>query len=293
MVKVAIVGDRGLVGRELVGLLPPHYETRTFARDETPCFEGSQFTFLCTDAESAKKYAKEALKAGSTVIDLSSAHRREEKVPLVIPEINGHLLKQSPNLIASPNCTASIMLMALAPLHKAYKIKRIVASTYQAASGAGYKGLEELLENRPPSVFPHPYQYNLFLHESMLEENGYTGEENKVIFETRKILAAPDIQIAVRCVRVPVVRAHSIAINVSFEKPPLDALALLKKASGIAYHASPTPQIAQGKREVFFGPVRNDLSQENTLDLWVVGDQLLKGAALNALQIAESLLHLL
>lgn len=290
MVKVALVGDRGLVGRELLGLLPKHFEVRTFARDEIPHFDGARFTFLCTDAHSAREYAREALEAGSTVIDLSSAHRRDEIVPLVIPEINGHLLMAKPNLIASPNCTASIMLMALAPLHKAYKIKRIVASTYQAASGAGYKGLEELLENKAPTVFPHPYQYNLFLHESPLEENGYSGEENKVIFETKKILEAPHIQIAIRCVRVPVVRAHSIAINVSFEKPPENALALLEKGSGLAFHPSPTPQIAQGKHEVFYGPIRSDLFQDNTLDLWVVGDQLLKGAALNAFQIMEKLI---
>lgn len=289
MVKVALVGDRGLVGRELLGLFPAHFDVKTFARDEAPGFAGMDLVFLCTDAVSAKEYAKEALRAGSTVIDLSSAHRRDADIPLVIPEINGYLLEARPRLIASPNCTASIMVMALAPLHKAYTIKRIVASTYQAASGAGYKGLEELLENKPPSVFPHPYQHNLFLHESPLEENGYSGEENKVIFEVKKILAAPDIQIAVRCVRVPVVRAHSIAMNVTFEKPPTDALALLDSAPGISFHPSPTPQIAQGKHDVFYGPVRKDLSAENTLDLWVVGDQLLKGAALNALQIAELL----
>lgn len=293
VVQIAVVGDRGLVGRELLKLFPPQYKVRTFGREEKPNFAGAKLTFLCTDAHSAKDLAREALQAGSYVIDLSSAHRKEAQIPLVIPEINGHLLQQGPRLIASPNCTASIMVMALAPLHRAYTIKRIVASTYQAASGAGYKGLEELLENKPPSVFPHPFQYNLFLHESPLEENGYSGEENKVIFETKKILNAPEIEIGVRCVRVPILRAHSIALNVTFEKSPVDPQALLAKAPGIAFHPSPTPQIAEGKHEVYYGPIRRDLSHQHSLDLWVVGDQLLKGAALNAFQIGVQLLSYL
>lgn len=292
MHDICLVGAHGLVGKELEMLCRDSpFRLKKLGREDPMDFSESELVFLATDAVSAKDLAQKALLQGKTVIDLSSAHRKEPGVPLVIPEINGHLLASRPKLIASPNCTASIMLMVLAPLHRAFTIKRIQASTYQASSGAGKKGLEELLENRPPSVFPHPYQYNVFLHESPLHEDGYCEEEEKVIFETRKILNEETLAINVRCVRVPVKRAHSIAVNVTFENNPSHVLDVLKDAPGIAFHLNPTPLAAEGHHPIYYAPPRLDQSQTNTLDLWIVGDQLLKGAALNAFQIAEFLLN--
>jgi len=229
-------------------------------------------------------------------------------VPLIIPEINPDALRQEDQLITCPNCSVAIMLMALAPLHRHVKIKRIVAATYQAASGAGSRAMQELeeetrahLEGRPfeRTVIPHPYAFNLFPHNSPLDATGYAEEEIKMREEAHKILGDDSIGIHATCVRVPVLRAHSEALNVTFKAPLSveEAYAILREAPGVivledrARNRFPMPSDATGQDAIFCGRIRQDLSCPNTLDLWVVGDQLLKGAALNAVQIAELLLQ--
>lgn len=324
---LAIVGATGAVGQELLKVL----EKRRFPVASLRCFgserskgksldfdgksipvealtekslDGSDLVIFSAGKKISQQFAPRAIQEGAVVVDNSSAFRLDSEIPLIVPEINGSSLERRHRLIASPNCTATIMLMALAPLHRKVPIKRIVAATYQAASGAGARAMEELeeetralLENRPfeRKVVPHPYAFNLFLHNSPLEESGYLEEESKVVSETRKILNAPNLPIAITCVRVPVLRAHSIALNVEFEEPLSveEAHQILAQAPGVAIledrtkNRFPMPIDASGQDLVFCGRVRRDLSQENTLDLWVVGDQLLKGAALNAVQIAE------
>lgn len=228
------------------------------------------------------------------------------EVPLVIPEVNPEALLQHKGIIASPNCTATILLTALAPLHRLFQIKRMILSTYQAASGAGATAMHELQEetkaflSKEPfqrTVMPHPYAFNLFLHNAPMTDDNYNEEESKVIEEARKILQEPALPIAVTCVRVPILRAHSESINAEFHKPITadTARSILAKAPGITLledwksNRFPMPSDASFQDNIFVGRIRNDLSQKNTLDLWVVGDQLLKGAALNAVQIAEML----
>jgi aspartate-semialdehyde dehydrogenase len=230
----------------------------------------------------------------------------DPQVPLVIPEINAHALENHSGIISSPNCTATVMLMATAPLHRQFKIRRIVMATYQAASGAGQKAMLELqeesraiLENRTfiRTAMPFPYAFNLFAHNAPMTSSGYNEEEIKVVEEARKILEEPELRIAVTCVRVPVLRAHSEALNVEFENPITAAQAkeVLQKAPGVTVledwdqNRFPMPLDASGQDNIFVGRIRQDLSNPNTLDLWAVGDQLLKGAALNAIQIAEAL----
>ncbi len=287
--KIGIVGASGLVGEEVINLLLNlnHTDIKIFSRTDTYDFEAIDILFLCTPAHVSEKLAPLALEAGVKVIDLSSAFRKDANVPLILPEINGHLLEKHSNLIACPNCIVAIMLMVLGPLHKAFEISRIQITTYQAASGAGKEGLLELLENRPPKIFPHRLAHNLFLHESTRLESGYSEEEDKIIFETKKILNAPEIGVNVRSVRVPTLRAHSMAVNVTFNKNPQDAFLTLTAAKGILFHTSPTPQLAEHKKDIFYGPIRQDLSAANTLDLWICGDQLLRGAALTAIEISQ------
>ncbi len=287
MSRVGVVGSSGLVGQQLCALL----ETRTpYSFDKLSsrdfCLHQTyDFLFLATPSEISKEIVAQTRGKVGTIIDLSSAYRKDQNVPLIIPEVNGYLLEDDHPIIASPNCTATILLLPLAPLHRAYTIKKIIVSSYQAASGAGALGLEELLENKEPSIFPHPYAFNVFLHESPRNEENFCEEEEKVIFETRKILETPNLPINIRSVRVPTLRAHSLSINVVFETHPLEARALLEKAPGILYHPSPTPRYAEKKDKILYGSLRQDPTEKNGLDLWVCGDQLLKGAALNALQI--------
>ncbi|MES2121801.1 MAG: aspartate-semialdehyde dehydrogenase, partial [Chlamydiota bacterium] len=233
-------------------------------------------------------------------------YRMDPEVPLIIPEINPHALKSDSQLIASPNCSTTIMLMALAPLHRHFKIRRVVAATYQAASGAGYKAIQDLLGETKAyldglpferSVIPHPYAFNLFLHNSALHPSGYNDEERKMIFESRKILEDDAIAISATCVRVPVLRAHSEALNVEFCHPVTveQAQEILSQSPGVALlenrddNRFPMPVDASGQDLVYYGRIRQDTSHPHALDLWVVGDQLLKGAALNTVQIAELL----
>lgn len=290
--KVTVIGASGLVGRELVALLKSEGISSlwTPAREDlnSHVFEKDEIVFLCIPSKVAISFAQKALKASSYVIDLSSAHRMYPNIPLVIPEINQDLLQTGPKLISSPNCVATLLSLVLHPLHKAYEINRVVVSTYQAASGAGKAGIEAL-EGLSQGPFPYPLVKNLFLHESAKGENGYSGEEFKIIAETKKILSAPNIAINAHSVRVPVLRAHSIYANVSFHQNPENPEILLQKMKGIEFHPNPSPSIASYKKTVFYGPIRRDVSQANTLDLWICGDQLLKGAALNAVQIYQLL----
>jgi aspartate-semialdehyde dehydrogenase len=228
-------------------------------------------------------------------------------VPLVVPEINPEAIWKHQGIIANPNCSTIIFLMAAHPIIKAYGLKRAVVSTYQAASGAGQTAMNELLEETRAhldgkpftrTVIPHPYAFNLFPHNSAMTENGYCEEEIKMTKESRKILGDESLRITAQCVRVPVLRAHSESINLELVKPAtVDGLyALLRATEGVkvmedrAKNRWPMPMDASGRDEVLVGRLRADMSQANTFDLWVVGDQIRKGAALNAVQIAEKLL---
>ena len=324
MKNIAIVGATGAVGQEILRLL----DKRSFPAGRLRCFASSRsvgktvrfkseeiqlemlqeldsidLAFFCAGGAVSREWIP---RAKCLVVDSSSAFR--ETAPLVIPEINPHALKSHQGVVASPNCAATILLMPLFPLHRAYQVKRIVASTYQAASGAGAHLLEELkretsafLVNRPYShSLPFPYAFNLYPHNSPLHASGYVEEERKMLYETRKILEDPNIQVSATCVRVPVLRAHSISANVEFHSPfSLEAIYdAWRNVPGLqifedrSQNRFPTPFDATGKDDIFCGRLRVDPSQPNTLEFWAVGDQLLKGAALNAVQIAESLLAL-
>jgi aspartate-semialdehyde dehydrogenase len=319
--KIAVIGASGAVGSEIVKLLEarkfPVKTLRCFASPrslgKTIPFRGGQIflemlgpldadlAFFAAGGAVSKEWIP---KTNALCIDSSSAFRGS--APLIIPEINLSALKHHKNLICSPNCAATILLMPLAPLHRLYRAKRIVVSTYQAASGAGAHLVKLLKEETLaalqgqnfPTALPYPYAFNLFPHTSELDKSGYVGEELKMLHETRKILEDPEIALSATCVRVPVLRAHSISANVEFCRPfKLDeAIAAVKSMPGVilfedrALNRFPTPFDATGREEIFCGRFRIDPSQPNTLEFWAVGDQLLKGAALNAVQIAESLL---
>lgn len=314
---VAVVGATGAVGQEIVRLLVqrhfPFGQLRLFASpqsvgkkiydipvEELKSLEGIDLAFFCAGSSVSKVWIPQAK---CVCIDSSSAFRK--MAPLVIPEINPHAIRG--NLITSPNCAATILLMPLFPLHRLFGVKRIVVSTYQAASGAGAHLLQALqeetkayLEGRPyQGPLPFPYAFNLYPHNSPLGTNGYVEEEMKLVDETRKILEDETIQVSATCVRVPVLRAHSVAANVEF-KCPFDigqVYEAVANTPGVqvfedrAHNRFPTPADATGKNEVFCGRFRIDPSQPNTLEFWAVGDQLLKGAALNAVQIAEEICH--
>ena len=330
--NVAVVGAKGAVGSEMIQILEerkfPVAELRLFgsarSKGTTTRFQGrdiaiqelkfspDEFTGVdiilsSPGASVSAKFVPHAIKAGAVVIDNTSAFRMNPKVPLVVPEVNPEDIAKHKGIIANPNCSAIIMLMAIAPLHKKSRIKRILCSTYQSASGAGRKAMKELetqtrdfLDGKAikKEVFPHQIAFNLFSHNSAIEENGYNGEELKMIQESRKILHADSIRIATTCVRVPVFRAHSEAIYVEFErKMSVDkARHFLSKAPGIKLvddpknNHFPMPIEASGGDDVLVGRIREDLSCKNGLALFVAGDQLRKGAALNAVQIAEALI---
>jgi aspartate-semialdehyde dehydrogenase len=325
---VAIVGATGAVGQEMLKLLYerkfPIKEIRCFASKSSvskklpfgshliPLEELKVDSFKEVDLAlfSAGKtisniFVPLALAQGAYVVDNSSAFRMDPSVPLVIPEINAHLIGSN-KLFSCPNCIAAILLMALYPLHKHTPIKRVVASTYQAASGAGAIAMYELKEETRAyldslpfkrTVMPIPYAFNLFTHNASMTPSKYNEEELKIKEECQKILEIPTLKMAITCVRVPVLRAHSISLNVEFEHKlsAEQAKELLQQAPGVIVQEDwknnqfPTPLDATGRDEVLVGRIRQDDSQSNTLDLWIVGDQLLKGAALNAIQIAEAL----
>lgn len=327
---VAIVGATGAVGRELIGCLEqrdfPLSELRLLASARSAgkrlsfrggeltveeltedSFEGVHIALFSAGGETSRQFAPIAARAGAVVIDNSSAFRMDDDVPLVVPEINSATMAQHRGIIANPNCVAIVACMPLWPIHRANRIRRVVLSSYQSASGAGAAAMEELLQstrayldNTPfvPRVLPHPYAFNLFSHNAAIDpETGYNGEEMKVIAEMRKILADSELRVGATCVRVPVLRAHSISLTVECENPisPEDVRALLADAPGmrivddVAHNHFPMPQEASGQDDVLVGRIRRDLSDPTgrSVALFVSGDQLLKGAALNAVQIAE------
>ena len=268
-------------------------------------FEGVDLAFFSAGASVSAKYAPCALESGAIVIDNSSAFRMRSDVPLVIPEINAFEIGESTRLVANPNCTAIILLMAIAPLRSLGKIERVVMTSYQSASGAGAAAMKELedqsmaiLQGRDaePSVFAHQCAFNVFSHDSRVGDSGLNIEEEKVIEETRKILGMPDLKVSATCIRVPVLRAHFVSVLVEFsgEAPGVDAArSAIADFSGVRLvddrekNHFPMPVEASGQNDVLVGRIRHDPSNKNGLCLFASGDQLLKGAALNAVQIAE------
>jgi len=271
-------------------------------------FKGVDIALFSAGASISKEFRKSVVAAGAVMIDNSSAFRMEEDVPLIVPEVNPEDIKWHKGVIANPNCSTIIMLVAVAPLHRAKKLKRLVAATYQATSGAGAKGMDEmlvqtrqLLNNEPikPQVFAHRIGFNLIPHIDVFLDNGYTKEEMKMLYESRKMLHYPGLKVSCTCVRVPVMRAHSEALNMEFEKEvtPEEVRAILSKAPGVivvddvANKKYPMPIDASDMYEVLVGRIRQDVSRDDKrgIDMFISGDQILKGAALNAVQIAELL----
>ncbi|WOH69575.1 aspartate-semialdehyde dehydrogenase [Bradyrhizobium sp. BWA-3-5] len=272
-------------------------------------FEGVDIALFSAGGGISRKFAPAAVKAGAVVVDNSSAFRMDPNVPLVIPEINADRIRDHKGIIANPNCSAITALVPLWPIHRQNRIKRMIVSTYQAASGAGAAAMEELVEStrayldgRPftPKVIPLPYAFNVFSHNTAIDpETGYNDEETKVIKETRKIFEDDGIAIGVTCVRVPVLRAHCEAITFECEKPITEdeVRTILSKAPGVrivddrAKNYFPMPIDASGQDDVLVGRIRKDLSDASghSISMFVSADQLLKGAALNAIQIAELL----
>jgi len=326
--KLAIVGATGAVGHEFLGVLErsslKFRELQLYASPRsagsTLEFRGEQITVQVTPEDAipadvilasagasiSKALAPAWVAGGSVVIDNSSAFRYDPEIPLVCPEVNGEAALEHKGIIANPNCTTLIEVLALAPLHKAFGIRRAIISTYQSTSGAGAKGMQELetethkvLHGQAAGheVFAHPIAFNLIPHIDVFLENGYTKEEMKVVWETRKIMGLPDLKISCTAVRVPILRAHSEAITLELERPatPEAARAVLEQAPGLEVRDNPDqklypmPLTASGKWDVEVGRIRSSLVFEGGLEFFVSGDQLLKGAALNAVQIAEYL----
>jgi len=327
--RVAILGATGAVGTELLELLEqrqfPIAELKLLASPrsagKTLTFKGTEITVEAVSAETlagvdlvlasaggstSKAWASTAVAAGAVVIDNSSAFRMDPTVPLVVPEINPDAALQHQGIIANPNCTTILMGVALWPLHNIRPIRRVVVSTYQSASGAGARAMEEvkiqsaaiLAGKEPiPEILPYPLAFNLFPHNSPLQANGYCEEEMKMVNETRKIFGVPDLRLTATCVRVPVLRAHSEAINIEFGEPfPVaEARSAIAAAPGVQLledwdrNYFPMPIEASGKDDVLVGRIRQDISTPEALELWICGDQIRKGAALNAVQIAELL----
>jgi aspartate-semialdehyde dehydrogenase len=272
-------------------------------------FKGIDIALFSAGGSISREFAPLAATAGSVVIDNSSAFRMDDKVPLVIPEINATDVKLHKGIIANPNCTTAITLMALYPLHQAFSVKRIFASSYQAVSGTGAKAIDELrrqvdqiAHGQQPTkeIYPHQIAFNVFPHVDSFLVDGYTKEEMKMQNEGRKIMHHPTFQASVTCVRVPVYRAHSVAVNAEFERPVSveSARKALEHAPGLqvvddpAKNAYPLPLFTAEQYDCAVGRIRKDCAMDNGLAFWVSGDQLLKGAALNAIQIGEELLKL-
>jgi aspartate-semialdehyde dehydrogenase len=328
--NVAVLGASGAVGQELLLLL----EQRAFpiaqlkllasarSAGQGQRWKGSDLTVeevsadsfngvdlvLASAGGSVSRQWREAITAsGAVMVDNSSAFRMEEGVPLVVPEVNPDAAFHHRGVIANPNCTTILLTLALAPLAAKRPMRRVVVSTYQSASGAGARAMEELrdlsrlvLDGGTPtsSVLPYPLAFNLFLHNSPLQPNSYCEEEMKMVNETRKIMDLPDLRFTATCVRVPVLRAHSEAVNIEFETafPVDEARRLLEQAAGVeliedaASNRFPMPTDVTGRDPVAIGRIRQDISDPNALELWLCGDQIRKGAALNAIQIAELLI---
>jgi len=330
--NLAIAGVTGAVGQEFLKIL----EERDFPFDSLKVlassrsagkkitFKGKQYTveemtqnsfnrvdiaLFSAGGSRSKEFAPAAVQAGAVVVDNTSAFRMDPDVPLVVPEINPQKIKEHKGIIANPNCSTIIGIVPVWPLHKANPVKRMVVSTYQAASGAGTQAMQELesqsreiLDGKKPTckVFPYPIAFNVFSHNSELGPNGYNLEEIKMVRETRKIFDCPDIAITCTCIRIPVFRAHSESINLEFTDPitPDEVRDLLSTAPGVKvlddreHNRFPMPIDAAGRDDIFVGRIRQDESipENRGINIWISGDQLRKGAALNAIQIAEKLL---
>ena len=265
-------------------------------------FRNIDFAFISAGSSVSRRFVPVAVNSGAVAVDKSSAYRMDPTVPLVIPEVNGPDVEEHRGIIATPNCSTIQMVMALYPLHRVNPIRRVIVDTYQAASGAGAAAVQELsdqahavLTGASPdanaNAMPHPLAFNLFPHIDDFLDDGYTGEEEKMINETRKILHNPYIGISATCVRVPVYTCHSEAVHIEFERPmsPEEATQLLDEMPGVTVlrDSYPMPADLAGTDDVYVGRIRRDPSIDNGLALWVVADNLRKGAALNALQIAE------
>ena len=326
---VAIVGASGAVGQELLDVLTRRRfpvrslrllgserslgKTAVFQGETLPIellrddsFDGIDLALFSAGGRVSVHYAPAAVAYGAVVVDNSSAFRMDERVPLIIPEINGADVAGHQGIIANPNCTTAVTLMALAPLHRAFGVRRVFASSYQAVSGTGARAIEELRaqvaavsagQSVTPEVYPHQIAFNVLPQVDSFLEDGYTKEEMKMQNEGRRILHLPEFRASVTCVRVPVYRAHSVAVSAEFERPvSLEAArAALERAPGLkvvddpARNRYPMPLDAAGKDDCEVGRLRLDCALDNGLAFWVSGDQLLKGAALNTVQIAELL----
>ncbi len=265
-------------------------------------FEGIDIALFSAGGAISRDFAQAAVTSGAVVVDNSSAFRMSPDVPLVVPEINGSDVKNHRGILANPNCTTAITLMALHPLHRAFGVTRLFASSYQAVSGAGARAIEELrsqteavAKGRPivKEIFPHQIAFNVIPQVDSFMDTGYTKEEMKMENEGRRIMHLPDFKASVTCVRVPVYRAHSVAVSAEFSRPISleEARSVLMNAPGLQFveDGYPMPLDCAGKDDCFAGRLRRDCAMENGIAFWVCGDQLLKGAALNAIQIAELL----
>ncbi|MFN8210616.1 MAG: aspartate-semialdehyde dehydrogenase [Bacteroidales bacterium] len=323
--KTAVIGATGMVGKTMIKVL----EERKFPVTEFIAAASSKsvgreivfngkpvkvmsvmeaveakpvFAIFSAGAGTSKEWAPAFAENGTIVIDNSSAWRMEKEIPLVVPEINSHVLKKGDRIIANPNCSTIQMVMALAPLHKAYRIKRLVVATYQSVTGTGVKAVTQMENERQgiqgEMAYPHQIDMNCFPFGGSWLPSGYTTEEQKLVDETRKILGDPTIQVTATVVRIPVVGGHSEAVNIEFENEfDLDNVRkLLESFPGVvvydtpAEHKYPMPILAHNRDEVFVGRIRRDFSREKCLNLWVVSDNIRKGAATNAVQIAEYML---
>lgn len=324
--KIAVVGATGLVGGVMIQVLEemfpgidrliPAASERSLGKkvlfdgNEIPVVsvqeaveEKPEIALFSAGAVTSRQWAPEFAKAGTTVIDNSSAWRMEEHVPLIVPEINAGILTRDHKIIANPNCSTIQLVMALAPLHTRFGIRRIVVSTYQSVTGTGMKALNQMMNERNgitgEMAYKHPIDLNLFPHGGDFMPDGYTSEEVKLVNETRKILNDPLIRVTATVVRVPVKGGHSEAVNIEFTKPfeIEEVRDILGKTEGIivqddpAAFLYPMPLYAEGKNDVFVGRIRRDTTQPSTLNMWIVSDNLRKGAATNAVQIAGYLIR--
>ena len=329
--NVAIVGATGMVGQEFIKVLEqrsfPMTSVRLYASDRshgrkmkvrgeelevketTPdSFKGIDIALFSAGADISKQFSPIAARTGAVVVDNSAAFRMDPEVPLVVPEVNPEDIKKHKGIIANPNCSTIQMVVVLSPLHKVNPIKRITVATYQSVSGTGLAAVDELtgqsklvLEGKKaaPKVYPYQIAFNVLPEIDVFLENGYTKEEWKMVEETHKIMHAPGIAVSATCVRVPVMIGHSEAVQVEFSRPmsPAEAKSVLSKAPGVTVMDDPSkrvypyPVMVAGQDDVYVGRIRKDASHPNGLVLWIVGDNIRKGAALNAVQIAEKLVQ--
>lgn len=329
--RVAVVGATGAVGNEMIEVLQernfPVERLRLFASERSAgktidvhgkpvavevlndrVFKGIDIALFSAGGDRSKVFAPIAAGEGCVVVDNSSAWRMDPEVPLVVPEVNPDDLDRHKGIVANPNCSTIQMVVVLKPIHDAVRIKRVVVTTFQSVSGTGKKAMDELLNQTSdilnfkeviPAVYPHQIAFNCLPHIDQFMDNGYTKEELKMVNETKKILGDDSVQVSATTVRVPVFRGHSESLNIETEKniDPADLRALLSTAPGIIVYDAPEkniyplPTISANKDEVYVGRIRNDDTIENGINMWIAADNLRKGAALNAVQIAEELIR--